>query len=99
MPKRKKHAATIKFQVALKVVQTGNATQVGRQYGVSHTLASRWKKHLLEKGSQIFEGDKSKEQQKLKSQISKLEQIIGRKEVEINLLKNFLEVCESPDGM
>jgi hypothetical protein len=49
----------------------------------------------LEKGKQVFETDTDKEKEDLKKKVAKLEQIIGKKEVELNLLKNFSDFYES----
>lgn len=98
MNKRKQHSPNLKFQIALKAIETGNCSAVARQYGVSHTLANRWKHQLLEYGSQIFQSNQDKELEKLQNHIANLEQLIGKKEVEINLLKNFLDVTTSPSG-
>jgi hypothetical protein len=49
---------------------------------------SNWKKKLKENGSKAFGGgDELKEK---KDKIAKLERMVGKKEVEIALLKNFL---------
>ena len=98
MNKRKQHSPNLKFQIALKAIETGNCSQVARQYGVSHTLANRWKHQLLEHGVSVFSGTQDKEVDKLQNHITHLEQLIGKKEVEINLLKNFLDVTTSPNG-
>ena len=47
-----------------------------------------WKKTLLERGAEIFAGDSAK--QDYERRIAELEQLLGKKEVEIALLKNFL---------
>ena len=98
MPKRKQYSPGLKFQVAIQALQGGNATTVARQYGISHGLASRWKQQLLEHGPEIFQTTRDQELEKLKQHITDLEQLIGKKEVEINLLKNFLDVPTSPNG-
>ena len=98
MNKRKQHSPNLKFQIALKAIETGNCTAVARQYGVSNTLANRWKHQLMEHGVEVFHTTQNKELEKLQQHVSRLEQLIGKKEVEINLLKNFLDVTIHPNG-
>lgn len=98
MNKRKQHSPNLKFQIALKSIETGNCSEVARQYGVSNALAHRWKQQLLEHGASIFTTTQDKEREKLQNHINHLEQLIGKKEVEINLLKNFLDVPVFPNG-
>ena len=47
-----------------------------------------WKKTFLERGAEIFAGDSAQED--YERRIAELEQLLGKKEVEIALLKNFL---------
>jgi hypothetical protein len=47
-----------------------------------------WRKHVLEHGADLFERDERAGQ--VEKRIAELEQLLGRKEVEIALLKNFL---------
>jgi len=46
-----------------------------------------WKKTLLKRGAEIFEGEAGPTNDR---RIAELEQLLGKKEVEIALLKNFL---------
>jgi len=92
MPKkvsRKKHAAKVKFQVVLETLTNeGKLIDVARQYGISPNLITKWRKEFFERGHQIFEqGTPAQEAEK---KIADLQRIIGKKEVEIELLKNFL---------
>ena len=50
--------------------------------------ASAWKRTLLEKGPEIFAQDSTVAE--YERRIAKLERLLGQKEVEIALLKNFL---------
>ena len=62
--------------------------QVAKAYGVHPNSVSTWKKTLLEKGPEIFARDGTVA--KYERRIAELERLIGQKEVEIALLKNFL---------
>jgi len=87
MPKR--YPPKLKFQVVMELIQ-GEKTpgQVAKAYGVHPNSASAWKRIFLEKGPEIFAKDSTVAE--YERQIGQLEQLLGKKEVEIALLKNFL---------
>ncbi len=87
--KRRKFNARLKFQLAIEAIQ-GRVSQIelSRQYNINQNLITRWRKELLEKGYQIFENGKSSDKPERK--IEELEKLIGKKEIEIQLLKKFL---------
>lgn len=62
--------------------------QISKQYHIHPASIHRWKNEFLEKGPEIFSQDTTiKEYEK---RIQDLERLLGHKEVEIALLKNFL---------
>ena len=87
--RRRPYTPKLKFQAVLEVL-TVNKTpgQVAKAYGVHAHSVGLWRKTLLEKGPEIFAQDGTIEQ--YERQIADLEQLLGKKEVEIALLKNFL---------
>jgi len=46
----------------------------------------------------MFETTPDKENRELKQKVEKLEQLIGKKEVELALIKNFVDFYESHGG-
>jgi transposase-like protein len=62
--------------------------QVARAYGVHPITLGLWKKEFLEHGPEVFGGSDTVRgyEQKLQD----LERLLGQKEVEIALYKNFL---------
>ena len=58
-----------------------------RAYQVHPITLSKWKKEFLEKGAEVFGG--GEEVRASEQKISKLERMLGQKEVELALLKNF----------
>jgi transposase-like protein len=92
---RKKYTPEFKFKLVTESIKTDNATATARKYSVNFGLLIKWKNNFLEKGKQIFETDADKEKEDLRRKVSKLEQIIGKKEVELSLLKNFSDFYES----
>lgn len=89
MAKRRRYSPKLKFQVVLEVL-SGDKTpgQVAKAYGVHANTVGIWKRQLLEKGPEIFAEDSSVKE--YERQIAELEQLLGKKEVEIAVLKNFL---------
>jgi transposase len=85
----KRYSAKFKFQVVTELL-TGSksAAQVAKAYGVHPNTVNAWKKTFLEKGPEIFAHDNLVTE--YERRIAELERLIGRKEVEIALLKNFL---------
>jgi transposase-like protein len=85
----KRHSAKLKFQVVLELL-TGEKTtaQVAKAYGVHPNTASSWKRAFLEKGPEIFAQDGTIAQ--YEARIAELERLLGKKEVELALLKGFL---------
>jgi transposase-like protein len=85
----KRYTAKFKFQVVMEVL-TGekSAGQVAKVYGVHPNTVNAWKQTFLEKGAEVFAQDGTVAA--YERQIAELERLLGKKEVEIALLKNFL---------
>ncbi len=85
----KRYSAKFKFQLVLEALQREGAdAEVARTYGVHPVTLSKWKKEFLEKGAEVFGGRGEVEEYEKK--MGALERMVGQKEVEIALLKNFL---------
>jgi len=84
---RKAYSSVVKFQAVLEVIKGKAVGEVARLYGFHPTLFPRWKRQFEEKGPGIFEDRKTDESQK---KIEELTRMIGKKEIEIELLKKFL---------
>ena len=88
---RRKHSAKIKFQVVLESFNSDKSfTDIARSYGITSNLITNWRKEFLKNGFLVFENAPGAGTQRFERKIEELEQIIGRKEVEIELLKKFL---------
>lgn len=85
----KSYPPKLKFQVVMELIQ-GEKTpgQVAKAYGVHPNSASAWKRTFLERGPEIFAQDSTVAE--YERRIEQLEQLLGKKEVESALLKNFL---------
>lgn len=89
MNERRKHTAQIKFHIALQVLSHQKSAQaIAREYGINVNLIAKWKKTLEENGAIIFESKIPKNDSE--SKVKELENIIGKKEIELQLLKKYL---------
>lgn len=85
--KRKAYSSRVKFQAVLEVMKGKAVGEVARAYGFHPTMFSKWKKKFDELGYQIFDEGKGDESKK---RIDELTRLVGKKEIEIELLKKFL---------
>ena len=89
LQKPKTYTPKFKFQLVLEVLRGEHSeVEIGRIYGVHHTTISKWKRQFLEHGAEVFGGDE--EVKRYEKRIAELERLVGQKEVELALLKNFL---------
>ncbi len=85
----KRYSPKLKFRLVLEVLTGGKTVgQVARAYGIHPNSVSAWKRTFLEKGPDIFARNGTVAQ--YERRIAELERLIGQKEVEVALLKNFL---------
>ena len=85
----RRYSAKLKFQVVTELLSGEKSTaQVAKVYGIHPNTASAWKKIFLKNGPDIFAQDSVVAQ--YERRIAELEQLVGKKEVEIALLKGFL---------
>ena len=85
----KNYPPKLKLQIVLELLQGEHSVgQLARSYSVHPNSILKWKRELFEKGPQLFAQDN--QAAKYEEQIAQLEQLLGQKEVEIALLKNFL---------
>lgn len=83
---KKRYSPKVKFQVVLEAL-TGEKTpgQIAKQYGIHPNSVGLWKKEFLDRGAELFAEDGTV--QEYERRIRQLEQLVGKKEVEIALLK------------
>jgi transposase-like protein len=85
----RRYTAKLKFQVVLEALK-GEKTpgQLAKAYGVHANSIGIWRHWFLERGAAVFErGEAASDRER---RVAELEQLLGKKEVEIALLKNFL---------
>jgi transposase-like protein len=85
----RRYSAKFRFQVVQELLSGDkSAAQVAKLYGIHPNTARSWKKTFKEKGPDIFAEDSVVAQ--YERRIAELERLVGKKEVEIALLKGFL---------
>lgn len=89
MARKPKYSASFKFNVVRESLESDRTdAEIARENGIHPVTLSTWKKKFYSEGPAIFEGDDAlKEKDK---EIARLERILGKKEVELALMKNFL---------
>lgn len=86
--KRKRYTAKFKFQLVLESLSSEYDSQLARKYGVHPVTLSNWKRNLKRKARRSFPVRSRTSAQATK--LKRMERLLGQKEVEIALLKNFL---------
>ena len=89
MAARRRYTPKLKAQVVLEVL-AGDKTpgQVAKAYGVHPNSVGLWKRRFVERAPEIFADETTVNE--YERRIRDLEQLLGSKEVEIALLKDFL---------
>ena len=88
MGKRKRFSATFKFNLVREaLIGERTEAEIAREHGVHPVTLSKWKATFLDNGAAVFGGDDSVRDKD--RQIARLERLLGKKEVEIALMKNF----------
>ena len=93
-----KYTARFKFDRVVESIKLDSLSQVARQYGFGVNLLSKWRSEFSQGGQAVFEVKPNQDLVRLQKKIGKLEQIIGKKEVELNLIKNFSDFYQSQNG-
>jgi len=85
----KRYTPRFKFQVVMEILSRTKAVgQIARSYGVHPVTLTHWKREFIEKGPEIFSQQTTVHE--YEKRIEELEWLIGHKEAEIALVKNFL---------
>lgn len=95
---KNKYTAKFKFDRVIESLKKDNVSEVSRQYGFGANLLSKWRGEFMDKGHLVFESKPDADVVKLRKRVHQLEQIIGKKEVELALIKNFADFYESQSG-
>jgi len=90
-----KYTNKTKFDIVMESIKTDNVVQVARKHNISHGMLSNWKKQFIESAPAVFESKADKEITNLNNKVKDMERMLGKKEVEVNLLKNFSDFYQS----
>jgi len=86
---RKTYSPQFKFQVVLESLTSDRTdTEIARAYDIHPVTLGKWRSIFKDNGAKVFGGDDVI--QDYEKRIAELERLLGKKEVEIALLKNFL---------
>jgi len=86
---QKAFTAKFKFQVVLESLTSSKPDgEIARAYQVHPITLSKWKRRFMETGPEIFSGNQTV--QYYEKRLAEMERLLGQKEVELALLKNFL---------
>ncbi len=80
--------SVVQVQGRAGIFTSNNVAETARKYGIHANQLSTWRSYFLEQGPSIFQTDVTKREQELEKQIATLEQLLGKKELEIQLVKN-----------
>jgi len=85
----KRYSAEIKSRIVLEVLESERGiASIAREYDVHPNTVRNWENQFKANAEEVFSKDKTIKN--LKQEKRELEQLLGKKEREIALLKNFL---------
>lgn len=95
---KNKYTAKFKFDRVIESLKKDNVSEVSRQYGFGANLLSKWRGEFMDKGHLVFESKPDADVVKLRKRVHQLEQLLGKKEVELALIQNFSDFYQSQSG-
>jgi len=93
-----KYTAKFKFDRVIESIKKDSVSEVARSYGFGVNLLSKWRSDFLKEGHIFFEDKPNQDMVRLQKRVNQLEQIVGKKEVELSLIKNFADFYQSQSG-
>ena len=86
----KRYSAKVKSRVVLEVLESERSpAEIAREYDVHPNTVRNWVNKFKSNAEQVFNKDQAVKE--LKQEKRELEQLLGKKDREVALLKNFLE--------
>ena len=96
--KIKRYTSGFKFKVVMESMLKGNVAEIARRYNIHPNKLSTWRMEFNKNGHIIFEQGKDRVAEQMSKKVKELENLIGKKEIEINLLKGYLDFYAPLDG-
>ena len=86
--KRRSFTAQFKAKVALEAVKNlKSISELSQQHQVHPNQITLWKKHLIEKAEEVFEGGEKKALKGEEPEVAELYEQIGRLKVQLDFIK------------
>lgn len=98
--RRRRYTGQEKAQFVAMTMQPGSSvSSVARQYGITPSLLFKWKKLMQDGGVTAVEANdqvvSASDYNALVKKVKQLEQMLGRKTVEAEILKDALEIAQA----
>ena len=89
MAKKPRNSSAFKFRLVCESLE-GKRTdaEIARENGIHPVTLSNWRTKFLAEGAAIFDDDSKALRQK-EREIARLERMLGKKELELALVRNF----------
>lgn len=98
--RRRRYSGQEKAQFVALTMQAGaSVSSIARQYGISPSLLFKWKRLMQDGGVTAMEANdqvvSASDYNALLKKVKQLEQMLGRKTVEAEILKDALEIAQA----
>jgi transposase len=98
--RRRRFSTELKLAVVAEAMQPGmSISYVARRHGLSPSLLFRWRRLMSEGGEEAVRADEAvvaaSEVRRLQERVRELERLLGRKTMEVEILKEALELAQA----
>ncbi len=98
--RRRRFSTELKLAVVAETMQPGmSISYVARRHGLSPSLVFRWRRLMSEGGKQAVQADEeviaASEVRRLQDRVRELERLLGRKTMEVEILKEALDLARA----
>ena len=98
--RRRRFTTEQKLAIVAETMQPGQSiSYVARQHGLSPSLVFRWRRLMSEGGKEAIRADEdvvpASEARKLEERVRELERLLGRKTLEVEILKEALDLART----
>ena len=97
--RRRRFSTDLKLAVVAETMQPGmSISYVARRHGLSPSLVFRWRRLMSEEGREAIRADDlvpAAELRRLEERVRDLERLLGRKTMEVEILKEALDLARA----
>ena len=98
--RRRRFSTELKLSVVAETMQPGmSISYVARRHGLSPSLVFRWRRLMSEGGQEAVRADDAvvaaSEVRRLEDRVRELERLLGRKTMEVEILKEALDLARA----